>query len=141
MWQIALAAAAMSAYDGQKGKEAAETAASSSAKSYYLTAREELRRLKTSQELNSANIQAGSAASGLMNTGSNNTYRNAVDAEQTKQYRWEAEAINMNARAIRRGGQLQGQALQRAGNARALQSGIGAFSSYWNQKQGVEGGA
>jgi hypothetical protein len=135
MWWIAAAQVAASVWQGVKAKSAARKQASGDAQAYWNNATEELRRLKTAQDLNASNIKTGMAISNLLNEGSAQRFSDVVGYEQERQFNWQKDTAELNRANILRGGKQQGSALYSSALIQGASAALGTWQAY-NARKG-----
>jgi hypothetical protein len=141
VWPLMVAGAAMQVYGAAKSSSAMKSAAKAQARAHLMTAEENIRRKGLQYAEMRKQTTAGIYASGVEMSGSSENYLRKMRTEMSRELAWQRMAAQAEAKAIKKGANIQANAGMISGIAGAMGSLGGAYyGSKGGYSPGVQGG-
>ena len=141
VWPLMVAGAAMQVYGAMKSGSAMKSAAKAQARAHLMTAEENIRRKGLQYTEMRKQTTAGIYASGVEMSGSSENYLRKMRTEMSRELAWQRMAAQAEAKAIKKGANIQANAGMISGVAGAMGSLGGAYyGSKGGYSPGVQGG-
>ena len=141
VWPLMVAGAAMQVYGAMKSGSAMKSAAKAQARAHLMTAEENIRRKGLQYAEMRKQTTAGIYASGVEMSGSSENYLRKMRTEMSRELAWQRMAAQAEAKAIKKGANIQANAGMISGVAGAMGSlGSAYYGSKGGYSPGVQGG-
>ena len=141
VWPLMVAGAAMQVYGSMKSGSAMKSAAKAQARAHLMTAEENIRRKGLQYTEMRKQTTAGIYASGVEMSGSSENYLRKMRTEMSRELAWQRMAAQAEAKAIKKGANIQANAGMISGVAGAMGSlGSAYYGSKGGYSPGVQGG-
>ena len=141
VWPLMVAGAAMQVYGAMKSGSAMKSAARAQARAHLMTAEENIRRKGLQYAEMRKQTTAGIYASGVEMSGSSENYLRKMRTEMSRELAWQRMAAQAEAKAIKKGANIQANAGMISGVAGAMGSlGSAYYGSKGGYSPGVQGG-
>ena len=130
VWPLMVAGAAMQVYGSMKSGSAMKSAAKAQASAHLRTAEENIRRKGLQYTEMRKQTTAGIYASGVEMSGSSENYLRKMRTEMSRELAWQRMAAQAEAKAIKKGANIQASAGMISGVAGAMGSLGSAYYGY-----------